>query len=101
MRNTGNLLRAAAFGGNVKVLEFVLHEQLDDTYPDHLPVVAVMKGHVDMLKYLLDNGYHLKRKKWGELIRYALLAGIYSRHCGAVELLVQRLKMDLNIEHIK
>ncbi|KAH4162851.1 hypothetical protein HBH98_052250 [Parastagonospora nodorum] len=100
-RNTGNLLRAAASGGNVEVLEFVLHEQLDDTCPDHLPVVAATKGHVDMLNYLLDNGYHLKRKKSRELIRYALFAGIYSQRCGAVELLVQRLKMDLNIEHIK
>jgi len=102
--NTYNLLQAAAFGGNVQVLEFVRRENLGDDVSYRLPVVAAVKGHLDMLQYLLDNSFHLKRRKarkGREMMRYALLAGIYNQHCGIVNLLVRRLKMDLNTEHLQ
>lgn len=103
-RNTQNLLQAAAFGGNVQVLEFVLQEDLERYALYRLTVVAAMKGNLVMLQYLLDNGFHLKRwkaRKGREMMRYALLAGIYNQHCDVVELLVRRLKIDLNTEHLQ
>jgi ankyrin repeat protein len=93
-----NLLRAAAFGGNIEVMKLVLREKLDFHYPDHLPVIAAMKGHINVLRFVLDKKYHLKRKNSKELMRYALIAVIYNRHHDVVEYLIPRLKMDPNIE---
>jgi ankyrin repeat protein len=96
IEDSSNLLRATAFGGNVRVLDFLLNEKFQTNEPNHLPVAAAMKGHLEMLQYVLDHGYHLRRKKSHELMRYALLAAIYNQHCDVVNLLVLRLNIDLD-----
>jgi ankyrin repeat protein len=93
-----DLLRATAFGGNVEVLKLVLREKLDFHYPDHLPVIAAVKGHLEMLRFVLNKGYQLKRKKSKGLMRYALIAAIYNHHHDVVEYLISRQRIDLNIE---
>jgi hypothetical protein len=82
--------------GNMQVLEFFLREE---TRPDrrmYIPLIVAKKGHMKMLTYALDHGFHLQHGDPLVLQRFALAAAIAHQQPGTVEVLIRRIDVGPN-----
>lgn len=91
-----NYWQAAAYGGNVKVLELFIQRGIMAECYIQVVITTAMRGHLEMLKYALDNGYHERSEDSMKLLQHATLAAIYTDSMDTVEFLVSRLNLDLN-----
>jgi len=88
---------AAASGGNVDVLKFLIQHGLRVRNPiakGCMFIIAAMKGHVAFLEHCINRKYHMKHMDAPGLHVYALFAAIAHKQGGTVEMLLSLLSLD-------
>jgi hypothetical protein len=98
------LLPAVAIGGSMQVLEFFTAHGMPLKFARYVPMLAAKNGHIDMLRYAVEHGFHTLRDSSIAqehenpigVQYYTLITAIAHGQRAATEMLIRRLDLDPN-----
>lgn len=74
LNNVMNLEIAVAAGSNMDMMRLLPTVGREINRETYILMVAAKSGHVDMLRYALDDEFHMKSTNPAGILQYALLA---------------------------